>query len=93
MDNTIPSTLHEPEWVVIDIIPSPCRIPAAFFTCYEGIMIDPRYMDRALDLAARGRRSVMPNPMVGAVIVHNDMIIGEGYHQAYGGPHAGPGGV
>ena len=51
-------------------------------------MIDPRYMDRALDLAARGGRSVMPNPMVGAVIVHNDTIIGEGYHQAYGGPHA-----
>jgi diaminohydroxyphosphoribosylaminopyrimidine deaminase/5-amino-6-(5-phosphoribosylamino)uracil reductase len=51
-------------------------------------MIDPRYMDRALDLAARGGRSVMPNPMVGAVIVHNNTIIGEGYHQQYGGPHA-----
>lgn len=51
-------------------------------------MIDPRYMDRALDLAARGDRSVMPNPMVGAVIVHNDTVIGEGYHQVYGGPHA-----
>ena len=51
-------------------------------------MIDPRYMDRALDLAARGGRAVMPNPMVGAVIVYNDTIIGEGYHQAYGGPHA-----
>jgi len=51
-------------------------------------MVDPLYMDRALDLAARGGRAVMPNPMVGAVIVHNDTIIGEGYHQLYGGPHA-----
>ena len=31
---------------------------------------------------------VAPNPMVGAVIVHNNLIIGEGYHQEYGGPHA-----
>ena len=51
-------------------------------------MINPLYMDRALDLAARCGRPVMPNPMVGAVIVHEDTIIGEGYHQAYGGPHA-----
>ena len=51
-------------------------------------MVDSLYMDRALDLAARGGRAVMPNPMVGAVIVHNDTIIGEGYHQLYGGPHA-----
>jgi len=65
-----------------------CGIPAAAYTWYEYTMTDPRYMDRALDLAARGGRSVMPNPMVGAVIVHNDTIIGEGYHQAYGGPHA-----
>lgn len=46
------------------------------------------YMRRALDLATRGGRSVMPNPMVGAVITHQGHVIGEGYHQAYGGPHA-----
>lgn len=51
-------------------------------------MIDPRFMDHALDLAARGGRAVMPNPMVGAVIVRDGAIIGEGYHQLYGGPHA-----
>lgn len=45
-------------------------------------------MDRALELAARGGRDVMPNPMVGAVVVHNDTIIGEGFHERYGGPHA-----
>jgi diaminohydroxyphosphoribosylaminopyrimidine deaminase/5-amino-6-(5-phosphoribosylamino)uracil reductase len=50
--------------------------------------IDPRYMDRALELAALGGRSVMPNPMVGAVLVHDTEIIGEGYHEFYGGPHA-----
>ena len=46
------------------------------------------YMRRALELAAQGGRGVMPNPMVGAVIVHNEQIIAEGYHQVYGGPHA-----
>ncbi|MBK6979641.1 MAG: hypothetical protein IPH28_23235 [Cytophagaceae bacterium] len=46
------------------------------------------YMRRALDLAALAREWVSPNPMVGCVIVHNDLIIGEGFHQKYGGPHA-----
>ncbi|TVP49995.1 MAG: bifunctional diaminohydroxyphosphoribosylaminopyrimidine deaminase/5-amino-6-(5-phosphoribosylamino)uracil reductase RibD [Mongoliibacter sp.] len=51
---------------------------------------DERYMGRALDLALLGMGSVSPNPMVGCVIVHQDKIIGEGYHMAYGGPHAEP---
>lgn len=51
---------------------------------------DERYMRRALDLAALGQGNVSPNPMVGCVIVHQDRIIGEGYHMAYGGPHAEP---
>lgn len=46
-------------------------------------------MRRALDLAALGEGMVEPNPMVGAVIVDDDLrLIGEGYHQQYGGPHA-----
>lgn len=49
---------------------------------------DLPYMLRALDLAQRGGRAVMPNPMVGAVVVHNNTVIGEGYHQQFGGPHA-----
>jgi len=49
---------------------------------------DELYMRRCLDLAALGRGAVSPNPMVGAMIVHHDQIIGEGYHQKYGGPHA-----
>lgn len=46
------------------------------------------YMRRCLDLAKNGKSNVAPNPMVGCVIVKNDLIIGEGYHQFYGGPHA-----
>ena len=45
-------------------------------------------MRRCLQLAAYGIGFVAPNPMVGAVIVHNDRIIGEGFHSQYGGPHA-----
>ncbi|MDQ3395795.1 MAG: bifunctional diaminohydroxyphosphoribosylaminopyrimidine deaminase/5-amino-6-(5-phosphoribosylamino)uracil reductase RibD [Bacteroidota bacterium] len=41
-----------------------------------------------MELAALGAGKVSPNPMVGCVIVHNDTIIGEGWHQIYGGPHA-----
>ena len=46
------------------------------------------FMQRALDLAERGKGSVRPNPLVGCVLVHEGKIIGEGYHQQYGGPHA-----
>lgn len=46
------------------------------------------FMKRALELAQLGGGSVSPNPMVGCVIVHDGKIIGEGYHQIYGGPHA-----
>jgi diaminohydroxyphosphoribosylaminopyrimidine deaminase/5-amino-6-(5-phosphoribosylamino)uracil reductase len=46
------------------------------------------YMQRCLDLAFLGQGAVAPNPMVGCVIVKNNTIIGEGYHQKFGGPHA-----
>jgi len=45
-------------------------------------------MKRCLELAELGIGNVSPNPMVGAVIVHEDSIIGEGYHQQYGQAHA-----
>jgi diaminohydroxyphosphoribosylaminopyrimidine deaminase/5-amino-6-(5-phosphoribosylamino)uracil reductase len=47
-----------------------------------------KYMRRCLELAQLGMGFVSPNPMVGAVVVHNDRIIGEGYHQKYGQAHA-----
>ncbi|MCB9246462.1 MAG: bifunctional diaminohydroxyphosphoribosylaminopyrimidine deaminase/5-amino-6-(5-phosphoribosylamino)uracil reductase RibD [Flavobacteriales bacterium] len=46
------------------------------------------WMQRALDLARRGTGNVSPNPKVGAVIVHRNRILGEGYHSQFGGPHA-----
>jgi diaminohydroxyphosphoribosylaminopyrimidine deaminase / 5-amino-6-(5-phosphoribosylamino)uracil reductase len=50
--------------------------------------MDTIWMERALQLAALGIGNVQPNPMVGAVIVHNQKIIGEGWHRKYGEPHA-----
>ncbi len=52
------------------------------------MFIDERYMRRAIELARHGFGYVSPNPMVGAVIVHDDIIIGEGYHRKYGQGHA-----
>lgn len=49
---------------------------------------DNLYMKRCLQLAALGAGKVAPNPMVGSVLVYQDRIIGEGYHQAYGQAHA-----
>lgn len=46
------------------------------------------YMRRALVLAARGRGRTSPNPMVGAVLVRDGRIVGEGWHRQAGGPHA-----
>lgn len=46
------------------------------------------YMQRCIDLALKGLRDVAPNPMVGCVIVHKDVIIGEGFHEEFGKAHA-----
>src|SRR5690348_9966634 len=45
-------------------------------------------MERALDLARRGWGRVAPNPLVGAVVLSGEEVVGEGYHAEYGGPHA-----
>lgn len=52
------------------------------------MIIDERFMQRCLHLAEKGRSTVAPNPMVGCVIVHQNKIIGEGWHQKAGQPHA-----
>jgi diaminohydroxyphosphoribosylaminopyrimidine deaminase/5-amino-6-(5-phosphoribosylamino)uracil reductase len=49
---------------------------------------DRKYMQRALDLAALAMGKTSPNPIVGAVIVKNGQIVGEGYHHKAGTPHA-----
>lgn len=49
---------------------------------------DAHWMARALRLAARGRGTTRPNPMVGAVVVRNGRVVGEGWHRRPGEPHA-----
>ncbi len=49
---------------------------------------DRKYMQMALRLAHKGAGRVSPNPLVGAVIVRDGRIIGRGYHEQFGGPHA-----
>ncbi len=51
-------------------------------------MEDCDYMQMALELAGRGAGYVTPNPMVGAVVVNQGRVVGRGYHQVLGGPHA-----
>ena len=55
---------------------------------YVCVMTHTQYMQRALDLAFKGQGSVSPNPMVGCVIVYNDKIIGEGWHEKFAEAHA-----
>jgi diaminohydroxyphosphoribosylaminopyrimidine deaminase/5-amino-6-(5-phosphoribosylamino)uracil reductase len=52
------------------------------------MLSESAYMQRAIQLALLGSGYVAPNPMVGAVLVHEDRIIGEGWHEGYGQPHA-----
>lgn len=52
------------------------------------VTMHEKYMHRCLNLAQMGWPMARPNPMVGSVIVHDGKIIGEGYHQKYGEPHA-----
>lgn len=49
---------------------------------------DHRFMARALELAARGRYTARPNPMVGCLLVRDGQVIGEGWHRNAGAPHA-----
>lgn len=51
-------------------------------------MTDESYIRLTLELARKGKGKVSPNPLVGAVIVKNNKIIGVGYHEYFGGPHA-----
>lgn len=57
-----------------------------YYFCF--VESQEQYMQRCLDLAAKGLGYTASNPLVGAVIVHEGRIIGEGYHMEYGGPHA-----
>jgi diaminohydroxyphosphoribosylaminopyrimidine deaminase/5-amino-6-(5-phosphoribosylamino)uracil reductase len=50
--------------------------------------MEQRFMERALELAENGRGTTYPNPIVGAVVVSDGEIVGEGWHERKGGPHA-----
>ena len=50
--------------------------------------MEPRFLERALELAECGRGTTHPNPLVGAVVVSGDEVVGEGWHERKGGPHA-----
>ncbi len=50
--------------------------------------MESRFLERALELAENGRGTAHPNPIVGAVVVSRDEIVGEGWHERKGGPHA-----
>lgn len=52
------------------------------------MIVDAKYMSRCIQLAMKGRGYTSPNPMVGAVVVHDGLVIGEGYHKKYGEVHA-----
>jgi len=49
---------------------------------------DHQHLARAIELAERGTGRVHPNPVVGAVVVKDDVVLGEGWHAEFGGPHA-----
>lgn len=51
-------------------------------------MDDQKYMQMALDLAIKGEGYTSPNPMVGAVVVKDGQVVGAGFHEVVGGPHA-----
>ncbi len=61
-----------------------------FITVTKNKELDEFYMQRCLWLAHHAASHVAPNPMVGAVVVHQGLIVGEGYHHKYGQPHAEP---
>src|SRR5688500_272324 len=50
--------------------------------------VDRAHLARAIELAEQGRGRVSPNPLVGAVVVRDDAVLGEGWHAVFGGPHA-----
>ena len=50
--------------------------------------MESRFLERALELAENGRGTAHPNPIVGALVVSGDEIVGEGWHERKGGPHA-----
>src|ERR1700761_1195383 len=66
----------------------PCLEIDYFAQHMEANVTDKEYMQRAMELAQRAKGHTSPNPMVGAVLVYNGKVIGEGWHHFYGSDHA-----
>src|SRR3954452_18855173 len=63
-------------------------VPAPRLSCVQRTETDHQHLARAIELAERGVGRVSPNPVVGAVIARDGTVLGEGWHDEYGGPHA-----
>ena len=63
-------------------------MPEQTATAFQPAPSDETHMRRALELAARGKGRTSPNPVVGCVVVRDGCVIGEGYHERAGEPHA-----
>ncbi len=64
------------------------QIRNAKIITFVAVNIQEKYIRRCIELAKNGLGTTYPNPLVGSVIVHNDKIIGEGWHKKSGEPHA-----
>ncbi len=65
-----------------------CSPGVGNWCCFMRNYEDEKYMQKALDLAAWAQGRTSPNPMVGAVVVKDNQVLGEGYHRKAGTPHA-----
>ncbi len=88
MHSKMPKRPHEPGGRRFYLLKRETLTGEKFRLTIEMTTRDELYMKRALLLARRGEGWVSPNPMVGAVIVKEERVIGEGYHRRYGGNHA-----
>ncbi len=75
-------------WGTSGYDPVPQNLEKKFEMSNNNFQGEIKYMQRALELAVLGKGKVAPNPMVGCVIVKDDKIIGEGWHDKYGDAHA-----
>src|SRR5215210_9424637 len=82
----VPSTLSIPS--VASKQPIPDSTDRSEYDSGSNDERDAEFMRRALALAQHGWGQTAPNPMVGAVVVREGEIVGEGWHGRYGGPHA-----
>jgi diaminohydroxyphosphoribosylaminopyrimidine deaminase/5-amino-6-(5-phosphoribosylamino)uracil reductase len=65
-----------------------CRVNIVCINVSTLQATDHEHLDRAIELADGGRGATSPNPLVGAVIVKDGIVVGEGFHAELGGPHA-----